>query len=350
MDGSIHLFDRLPQVDAVPRAENDVAISSVRTRPLVGLIRNGRSHRNEGHANGRSAGRNSADELGENVLLATPHRRSELPGVLTDFAEKRVDYIAIDGGDGTVRDVLTCGAGIFGDSWPMLIVLPGGKTNALALDLGIPTDWSFNDALAAVQRGGLVRRQPLVITQRDDDRAQVRGFVMGAGVFNQAITLGQRSHDLGAFNHAVVAITAVWSMAQAMLGMSGNKWRQGTAMRIQRSSGVELDHCGGLPADERYLMFASTLQTYPAGLDPFREVEEPLQVAVMDNARRRMLLSLPSIFRGKSTAATRRCGFHVFGDSAVDLDIGDPFILDGEAFPAGQYRLSAGPRLRFVVP
>ena len=59
MDGSIHLFDRLPQVDAVPPAENDIAISSVRTRPLVGLIRNGRSHRNEGHGNGRSEGRGS---------------------------------------------------------------------------------------------------------------------------------------------------------------------------------------------------------------------------------------------------------------------------------------------------
>lgn len=342
MHGSIHLFERLPQVDAIPRAANDRALSSVRTRPLVGLIRNARSHRNEG--------RLDADALPEGVLLATPGRRSELVGVLADFAAKRVDYIAIDGGDGTVRDVLTCGAGVFGDSWPMLIVLPGGKTNALALDIGVPTDWSLDDALAAVQDGGIVRRQPLVVAQRDNERAQVRGFVLGAGVFNHVIALGQRSHDLGAFNQTVVAITTVWSAAQAMLGLPGNKWRTGTPMRIRRSDGTQLPHRGGLPQDERYLLFASTLQTFPAGMDPFRDVEDPLQVAVIDNPGRRLLLSLPSIFRGTSGAATRRRGYHAFGDSAVDIDIGDAFILDGEAFPAGQYRLSAGPKLRFVVP
>lgn len=342
MHESIHLFERLPQIGANPRAANDPAPSPVRTRPLIGVIRNARSHRNEG--------RSGTEELREGVLLATPRRRSELLGVLTDFAEKRVDYIAIDGGDGTVRDVLTCGAGLFGDSWPMLIVLPGGKTNALALDLDVPTDWSLDDALAAVQRGKLARRQPLVIAERGDERSQVRGFVLGGGAFNQVINLGQRSHKLGAFNQAVVAVTTVWSVLQAMFGRAGNKWRQGTPMRLHMADGTELPHRGGLPEDERYLLFASTLQSFPAGLDPFREVDTPLQVAVMDNPRRGLLLRLPSIFRGTASGETKRRGYHAFGDEAVDLDIGDSFILDGEAFPAGQYRLSAGPKLRFVVP
>ena len=342
MHGGIHLFERLPQVDAGPRAANDRTLSSVRTQPLIGLIRNARSHRNEG--------REGASQVPDNVLLATPRKRSELAGVLSDFAARRVDYIAIDGGDGTVRDVLTCGAGIFADDWPMLIVLPGGKTNALALDLDIPTDWSLPDALDAVQHGGVARRQPLVVTQRDDERAQVRGFVLGAGLFNQVIELGQRSHDLGAFNSAVVVITVIWSALQAMLGLSGNRWRRGAPMRITRSDGTELPHRGGLPEDERYLLFASTLQTYPAGIDPFRAVEGPLQIAVIDNPRRRLLLALPSIFRGTSSRRTQKRGYHAFADSAVDIELGDGFILDGEAFPAGRYRLTAGPRLRFVVP
>ncbi len=341
-DGSIHIFERLPQVDAAVRPSSDPALPSDRTRPLIGLIRNGRSHRNEG--------RPGQDALPENVVLALPERRGELAGVLADFAAQRVDYIAIDGGDGTVRDVLTCGAGVFGDSWPMLIVLPGGKTNALALDLGVPTDWSLDDALRAVERGGIARRQPLVIAQRDDERAQVRGFVMGAGVFNQVIALGQRSHDLGAFNHAVVAITTVWSVVQAMLGRAGNKWRQGTPMHIRRSDGEVLPHRGGLPQNERYMLFASSLKTFPAGLDPFRGVDEALQVAVFDNPARRLLLSLPAIMRGRCSARIHDRGLHVFGESAIELDIGDAFILDGEAFPAGQYRVFAGPALRFVVP
>lgn len=342
MHRSIHLFERLPKVDAIGRAANDVALSPVRTRPLIGLIRNGRSHRNEGRPN--------TPDLPEGVLLAAPRKRSELPGILADFAARRVDYIAINGGDGTVRDVLTCGAGVFGDCWPMLIVLPGGKTNALAMDLGIPVDWSLEDALAACGRGKLTRRQPLVIAQRDDERLQVRGFVMGAGLFTQVIALGQRSHQLGAFNHAVVALTTAWSALKAIVGGADNQWRRGSKMRIRLANGEELPHCGGLPADERYMFVASTLQAFPIGLDPFRGVEHPLQVAVLDNPRRRLLLRLPSMFRGTTTPKTRKLGYHVFGDSAVEIDIEDSFILDGEAFPAGQYRLTAGPKLRFVVP
>jgi hypothetical protein len=40
----------------------------------------------------------------------------------------------------------------------------------------------------------------------------------------------------------------------------------------------------------------------------------------------------------------------VHGVETLRLDIGDRFILDGEAFPAGRYQLSLGPKLRFVVP
>ncbi len=189
-----------------------------------------------------------------------------------------------------------------------------------------------------------------MIAQRDNARAQVRGFVLGGGVFNQVVSLGQKSHRLGAFNAAVIGLTTVWSVAQAIFGFTNNQWRRGTQMEVRRSDGEVLPHNGGAPAVERYLLFASTLQTLPAGLDPFREVEEPLQVAVPDNSRRSLLFRLPAIFRGTTGPATRRRGYHVFGDSSVELDIADAFILGGEAFPAGNYRLSAGPKLRFVAP
>ena len=38
------------------------------------------------------------------------------------------------------------------------------------------------------------------------------------------------------------------------------------------------------------------------------------------------------------------------GLETLRLDLGDRFILDGEAFPAGRDQLSLGPKLRFVVP
>jgi len=343
MHGTIHLFERLPQVDEAQIARpRSMAGAAVRKQPLVGLIRNQRSHRNES--------RNCDDGEREGVVVACPAKRSELLAILSDFASRQVDYIAIDGGDGTVRDVLTCGAGIFGDSWPELIVLPAGKTNALAHDLGIPSGWTLDEALSAARNGNIVRRQPLVVSQRDDERSQVRGFVLGGGAFTKAISLGQRSHNLGAFNGAVVGLTTAWSLAQALIGGANNPWRRGTMMQLRDNEGRELPHCGGLPLDQRYVLFASTLQSFPTGLDPFKPIEDPLRLALMDNSSLGLLLRLGAIVRGTASEKTRARGFHALGAEAFELDIGEHFILDGEAFPSGQYRLSAGSKLRFVVP
>jgi len=348
MHGSIHLFERLPQADLVPAANSRAGVAApVRSQPLFGVIRNLRSHRNKS--------RDLAPIADANVIVASPVKRAELLAILADFAARQVDYIVMDGGDGTVRDVLTCGAGIYGDVWPGLIVIPSGKTNALAYDLGIAAGWTLADGLAAGRRGAVTLRQPLVVAQHDDERAQVRGFVMGGGAFTRAISLGQKSHHFGAFNTAVVGLTALWSAVQALVGGPGNVWRQGTKMRLRTADGRDLPHLGGLPEDERYVIFASTLHGFPAGMDPFRGVTEALKVGVLDNSSRGLLLRLGAIFRGTASDATRARGMHVFGGGSagsgpVELEIGDRFILDGEAFPAGHYVLSAGPALRFVVP
>ncbi|WP_165853536.1 diacylglycerol kinase family protein [Aurantiacibacter aquimixticola] len=342
MHGSVHLFESLPQVPSPSAAPKSGGRTSGRATPLVGLIRNARSHRNEGNVPHGSEP--------ENVIATAPARRSDLAEILADFAARGVDCIAIDGGDGTVRDVLTCGAGVFGESWPALIVLPNGKTNALASDLGIPTGWTLEEALASLGAGSTVRRCPLVIAQRDHDRKQVRGFIMGGGVFNKAIALGQRSHDLGAFNAAVVGVTAAWSVAQALLGRADNGWRRGSRMRVRSGNGVEIPHLGGLPEDERYLLLATTLDSFPAGITPFRGIEEPVRVALLDNPRRGLLLRLAALIRGNASAATKRRGAHVFGDESIEAELSDSFILDGEAFPSGHYRIRAGGTLRFVTP
>jgi diacylglycerol kinase (ATP) len=342
MHGAIHLFDRLPQVDTPQPTAGGRPVAPARAEPLVGLIRNPHSHGNAGTS------ANLADL--PPVILATPSRRNELPEILADFAQQRVDYIAIDGGDGTVRDVLTCGASAFGDSWPALIIMPSGKTNALAHDLGIAPNWSLAQALESARLDRTVIRRPLVVAQRDNESAQVRGFVMGAGAYSTAISLGQDAHDFGAFNAAVVGITTVWSLLQALFGGPGNIWRRGTRMRLRDPEGADLQHAGGLPADERYLMFSSTLEKFPAGLRPFKGIDAALRLAVLDNARRGLLLRLPRIFRGTAGRGARRRGFHAHGLDAFDFDISDRFILDGEAFPPGSYRVTPGPRLRFIVP
>jgi hypothetical protein len=46
----------------------------------------------------------------------------------------------------------------------------------------------------------------------------------------------------------------------------------------------------------------------------------------------------------------RTRGIHQVAATQFSLSIDDQFILDGEAFPAGDYRIEQGPELAFVAP
>lgn len=311
--------------------------------PLVGIVRNPRSHRNTGHV----------PELADcsNILTETPKSRDALRESLRDFAVRGVDYLVIDGGDGTVRDVLTCGADIFEDTWPALIVLPKGKTNALAVDLGLPNHWSLAEALVAARTGDVVLRRPMRISPLGQDGC-AQGFFLGAGAFTLGTEVGQGAHRAGVFNSFAVGLIIAWSVIQAVLGRAGNPWRAGTHMRVRdRESGRELPRRGPGAPNERFLAVATTFERFPLGLRLFgKNVAPGLKFALLDAPVRWMLLLLPLVLLGFLPRFLQRAGVHRVAVGPVDFDLGGAFVLDGEVFPAGQYVVEEGPQLTFVVP
>src|SRR5579871_1801940 len=96
-----------------------------RTGGAIGVIWNPRSHQNAG----------GAAPIGDlsGMDVATPLTKAALAQALARFADAGIDTLIIKGGDGTVRDVLTYGGPIFGNAWPRLMMVPRGKTNALAI-------------------------------------------------------------------------------------------------------------------------------------------------------------------------------------------------------------------------
>jgi hypothetical protein len=338
MNHPIKTFDSLPQAAPEPVTLRAVSGGAPREVPLVGVIRNPRSYRNKGQAPEHAAR--------AEVLTETTLKRKELFEVLARFASTGIDYLAIDGGDGTVRDVLTCGAAAFGDDWPPLIVLPKGKTNALAADLGLSQDWSLDRALDRAAAGSMTCRRPLVVAEADEPLARVQGFMLGTGVFNRAITLGQSAHRWGAFNAMAVVVTTFWSLGQAFFAGAGNPWRRQTGMRLTDDAGQPIAG----DAARRYVMLASTLENFPMGLRPFGGWREGLKLTALDRPARRSLLRIPLIAAGRLPARPERLGYHWASPESFRMTLEDRFILDGEAFPPGESRVSQGPELRFIVP
>ena len=336
MTGAIKSFDHLPRSEGV--SPSAPAPRGQRTVPLVGVIRNPRSHRNKG--------REQREAPGVDVIVETTRKRRELVGVLDRFARAGVDFLAISGGDGTVRDVLTCGDSIFGDDWPPLIVLPKGKTNALAADLKVPVDWRLAQAVERARAGSFAVRRPLVVADAQDPAARVQGFMLGAGVFTKAVSLGQSAHRYGAFNAVAVVVTAVWTLMQAFLARGRNSWRQPATMRLAADDGTAIAG----EAQRRYVLLASTLENFAMGLKPFGKLRTGLKLAVLDRPARTSLARVPLIALGRMPSRPERLGFHWLSRDSFRLTLEDRFILDGEAFPPGDYRISLGPELRLVVP
>ena len=312
-------------------------------QPVVGVIYNPRSHRNQG--------RDLDIAERPNVHLAQPRERTEIRAALEHFSSLGVDYLIINGGDGTVRDVLTAGLDVFGPAWPALAVLPKGKTNALNVDLGAPSGWSLTHAVEAWSSRRRVVRRPLVVRSLDGSGLALAGFILGAGGYSVGIRAGQEAHRLGAFDSLAVIATAGWGVVQALFGRDTNAWRRGARMELRLGpEGVELPHAGAGYEGRRSVVLASTLERFPGGIRLFGTLREGLKLVALDRPARRVLAMMPLLLGGLRLRDPESYGIHYRAAPQFELTIDEPWILDGEAFPAGRFQVSEGPELHFVVP
>jgi hypothetical protein len=350
VNGTIYDFRALPLLGLdVPALRRQPLVrrqdTTVRSPGLVGVVTNPRSRGNL-HRAGMSE-----EAARPDVMTAAPDTRAELMAVLAGYARAGIDVLVIDGGDGTVRDVLTCAGSVWSDRWPVIAVLPSGKTNALALDLGVPAGWKLPDALAAMHTGRTVKRAPIQVTRGADDEGVVRGFLFGAGVFVAATELAQHTHRAGLFNSVAVGMALGLGLMRSVFGTADSPWRRGSRMTLNYGPNSVGMH-GIVPHGEgrRHIMLASTLQRLPTGVKPFGTPRAGLKTLVVDAPPRRLAASLYGLLTGSEDPELERLGFHRADAERIEVDVESGFILDGEMFPAGSYVLGRAAPLRFLVP
>jgi hypothetical protein len=142
------------------------------------------------------------------------------------IARVRPKVLAINGGDGTVQAALTeiYNGGHFGDSPPPVAVLPSGKTNLIALDLGARGDpIETLEQLIELARTDLapytVARELIALSRPGGDERPVIGmFLGGAGLAETMRYCREKIYPLGLPNGIAHAITAMAVMVKLVLG------------------------------------------------------------------------------------------------------------------------------------
>ncbi len=150
----------------------------------------------------------SADQIGE---------------ALRSIAKVRPRVLVINGGDGTVQATLTeiFHSDPFGKAPPPVAVLPNGKTNLIALDLG----WA-GDPMVALERileiansdmaTHLVQRELISLTEGEQGNRAVLGmFLGGAGLADTILYCRNKIYPLGLPNglsHFIAGVAVFFSL------------------------------------------------------------------------------------------------------------------------------------------
>jgi hypothetical protein len=278
------------------------------------------------------------------VSVEAPHGRKALDETLARFAAAGLDLLVVDGGDGTVREVLTQAPQHFAGGLPTLAVLPSGKTNALAFDLGAPRAWPLEAVLESARQGRLTTRRPLEVTRAGEETPLVRGFIFGAGAFVRATDLAQRTHRVGAFEEMAIGLTLAAAAFRTLFGGPRSGWRVGERMQLRFEDEQKLT--GAI-----FLLLASTLERLPLSVQPFGPLEAgPMRSLAVEAPPKQLLRALPRLLAGTDTPWLESAGYHQRALERLEVTLDTSFVLDGETFPGGALSLRTGEPLEFVTP
>lgn len=251
---------------------------------------------------------------------------------LARAAALRPAMLVLNGGDGTARAFLSevYHGGEFGENLPPIAVLPAGKTNLIAMDLGAGGDpFETLKRLVAMHRGQLecrvVPRAMVALSTPETGNRPVLGMcVGGAGLAETILYCRRKLYPIGLPNslcHLLAAVIAVGAvLTGGRLGWSPVRG----ALRLHAR--------GAAPAEGQFLvLLVTSLERLLLGV---RSIARPGQLRLVTVDSRR-----GTLWRAGWALLTGR-----FGDRPIDgvtmretdeiriAGRGGALILDGESY------------------
>jgi hypothetical protein len=156
-------------------------------------------------------------------------RAEQIGDGLRTIARVRPKILIINGGDGTVQAALTeiHNGGHFGEEPPPVAVLPNGKTNLIALDLGAQGDPIIAlERLVALAQSDLsphiVARELIALRCDPTSRPVIGMFLGGAGLADTMLYCRNKIYPLGLPNGLSHALTAVALLVRMFLRLQAS--------------------------------------------------------------------------------------------------------------------------------
>jgi hypothetical protein len=262
---------------------------------------------------------------------------------LKTIARVKPKVLVINGGDGTVQAALTelHHGGHFGANPPPVAVLPNGKTNLIALDLG-----AEGDPIQALERvlelastdmvPHIVSRELISLSDGCAGRRPVLGmFLGGAGLADTILYCRHKIYPLGLPNGFAHVLTAFAAIISLILGIRA-------AFLPPRPAEVKVSVLRQGELHGRFsLLMVTTLHRLllkgqvRGGAD---QHVGALQLIVVERSPLALIRGMTAAFLGR-LGRTRTPGVHLeYGDEIRIEGDHSSVILDGELFEANMGR------------
>ncbi|MBP2301130.1 diacylglycerol kinase family protein [Azospirillum picis] len=311
----------------------------------VGLITNPVSRGNRDGEFGRAA----ADF--PDLPQAQPRTTAELLDSLAEFRRREVRVIAVSGGDGTLREVLTALPGTYGDEPPDIALLPAGKTNLAARVVSRAGSGAagLRRLLGAASDRSLQRIEwpVLEVVWNAEPERRLRGFLFGAAGFSVGTQLAySHIHKAGINDAAAVALSIAATTASALFGRGRRSLLAGEPMELAVDGGAQR---GG----RHFLMLATTLDRLVLDIKPFwGEGNGALRWLDIAAPPKRLVSALLPTLRGRPRPWMAEAGYASGRARELTLELTHSFVVDGELFEPGAagVRLTASVPVGFVAP